>query len=150
MGHKASGIVHAIGPAVTTLKLGDEIVIEPGFACRSCTQCKSGKYNLYPHMQFAADPPHTHGLLSKFFKVPADCCYKIPGIDAKFGGRIALSEALLIEPMAVAVHAARQVGVKPGNRVVIFGAGIVGLLCAAVARESGAGLVVSVDNMRKE
>ncbi|OQE10621.1 hypothetical protein PENFLA_c085G08448 [Penicillium flavigenum] len=145
MGHEASGIVHAVGPAVTTLKPGDEIAIEPGFPCRSCTQCTSGKYNLCPDMKFAASPPHTHGALSKFFKAPADCCYIISGSGALFNGRLWLSEAVLIEPMAVAVHSVRQVGVKPGDRVVVFGAGTVGLLCAAVAVEFGASVIVSVD-----
>ncbi|CAG8025536.1 unnamed protein product [Penicillium salamii] len=147
MGHEASGIVHAVGPAVSNLKTGDEIAIEPGFACRICSNCKSGHYNLCPHMKFAANPPHTHGTLSKFFKVPADCCFRIANT---LGGnssalRIGLDEAVLIEPMAVAVHSVRQVGVKPGDRVIVFGAGTVGLLCAAVAREFGASVVVSVD-----
>lgn len=106
MGHEASGIVHAIGPAVTTLKPGDEIVIDPGLSCRICAQCKSGKSNLCPDMKFAADPPHTHGALSKFFKAPADCCYKISGPGALFRGELGLDEAVLIEPMAVAVHSA--------------------------------------------
>lgn len=155
MGHEASGIVHAVGPAVSTLKPGDEIAIEPGFACRICANCKSGRYNLCPHMKFAANPPYTHGTLSKFFKVPADCCYKISGTlgeNSTLGGPdkrsklgIGLDEAVLIEPMAVSVHSVRQVGVKPGDRVVVFGAGTVGLLCAAVAREFGASVVISVD-----
>jgi D-xylulose reductase len=156
MGHEASGTVHAIGPNVKKLRLGDAVAIEPGFGCRTCSKCKEGKYNLCPEMKFAACPPHQHGTLSKFFKVPADCCYKISGsIDSEFAsefpselgssGEIGLDEAVLIEPMSVAVHSVKQVGVKPGDRVIVFGAGTVGLLCAAVAREFGANLIVSVD-----
>ncbi|KAJ5336246.1 hypothetical protein MYU51_009561 [Penicillium brevicompactum] len=155
MGHEASGIVHAVGSGVSTLKPGDEIAIEPGFACRICVNCKNGHYNLCPRMKFAANPPHTHGTLSKFFKVPADCCFKISstmGESTALGGpynrsdlRIGLDEAVLIEPMAVAVHSVRQVGVKPGDRVIVFGAGTVGLFCAALVREFGATVVVSVD-----
>jgi D-xylulose reductase len=149
MGHEASGIVHAVGSGVSALEPGDEIAIEPGFACRVCANCKSGRYNLCPHMKFAASPPHTHGTLSKFFKVPADCCFKISGLPSALGGKertgIGLDEAVLIEPMAVAVHSVRQVGVKTGDRVVVFGAGTVGLLCAAVARDFGASIVLSVD-----
>ncbi|KAJ6084922.1 hypothetical protein N7499_004551 [Penicillium canescens] len=148
MGHEASGTVHAIGPSVKNLQPGDAVAIEPGFGCRICSKCKAGKYNLCPEMKFAANPPYTHGTLSKFFKVPADCCYKISGsFDSEFGnaGGIGLDEAVLIEPMAVAVHSVRQVGVKPGDRAIVFGAGTVGLLCAAVAREFGANLIVSVD-----
>ncbi|KAJ5698692.1 hypothetical protein N7462_000697 [Penicillium macrosclerotiorum] len=145
MGHEASGIVHAVGPAVTTLKPGDPIAIEPGSACRLCSRCKAGKYNLCPQMSFAANPPYTHGALTKYYKMPADCCYKIPtNLTKPFG----LDEACLVEPLSVAVHAVRQVGVQPGDKVVVFGAGTIGLLSAAVAREFGASMVISVDISR--
>lgn len=153
MGHEASGIVHAVGPAVSTLKPGDPAAIEPGFPCRRCSRCKMGKYNLCPHMQFAASPP-THGTLCKYFRIPDDCCYKIntsASVGAEGGGgerAIGLDEAALIEPLAVAVHSVRQGGVQHGDKVVVFGAGTVGLLCAAVAREFGAAVVTSVDIRR--
>jgi len=144
MGHEASGVVHAIGPAVTTLQPGDPVAIEPGRACRLCSRCKLGKYNLCPQMEFAASPPN-HGALSKYFKIPADCCYKIPkSVGKPFG----LDEAVLVEPLSVAVHAVRQVGVQPGDKVVVFGAGTIGLLCAAVAREYGASMITAVDTSR--
>lgn len=147
MGHEASGIVHAVGPAVKGLQPGDSIAIEPGSACRLCSRCKAGQYNLCPEMKFAANPPYTHGTLSKYYKMPADCCYKIlTNLEKPFG----LDEAVLIEPLAVAVHSVRQVGVQPGDKVVIFGAGTIGLLCAAVAREYGASLITSVDISRKK
>ena len=142
MGHEASGIVHAVGPAVKGLQPGDHIAIEPGSACRLCSRCKAGQYNLCPRMKFAANPPYTHGTLSKYYKMPADCCYKIPtNLEKPFG----LDEAVLIEPLAVAVHSVRQVGVQLGDKVVVFGAGTIGLLCAVVAREYGASLITSVD-----
>ncbi|KAJ5157743.1 uncharacterized protein N7482_008843 [Penicillium canariense] len=145
MGHEASGIVHTVGLAVTNLQPGDPIAIEPGSACRLCTRCKGGQYNLCPRMKFAASPPYTHGTLSKYYKMPADCCYKIPtNLEKPFG----LDEAVLIEPLSVAVHSVRQVGVQPGDKVVIFGAGTIGLLCAAVAREYGASFITSVDLSR--
>lgn len=147
MGHEASGIVHAVGPAVNGLQPGDSIAIEPGSACRLCSRCKAGQYNLCPDMKFAANPPYTHGTLSKYYKMPADCCYKIPtNLEKQFG----LDEAVLIEPLAVAVHSVRQGGVQPGDKIVIFGAGTIGVLCAAVAREYGASAVTLVDISRKK
>ncbi|KJK62609.1 Alcohol dehydrogenase GroES-like domain protein [Aspergillus parasiticus SU-1] len=114
------------------------VAIEPGYPCRRCARCKIGRYNLCPEMKFAADPPLTHDTLTKYFKVPADFCYKIPD-------NMSLSDAVLMEPLAVAIHAVRLADVKLGNRVIVFGAGTVGLFCAAVAREFGASIVVSVD-----
>ncbi|GKZ25530.1 hypothetical protein AbraIFM66951_011223 [Aspergillus brasiliensis] len=138
MGHEACGTIHAIGTAVTTLQPGDKVAIEPGYPCRRCTPCKAGRYNLCPEMKFAADPPFVHGTLTRYFRVPADFCYKVPEC-------IKLDQAVLIEPLAVAVHAVRLSDVRPGQKVVVFGAGTVGLFCAAVAREFGAAVVVSVD-----
>ncbi|KAJ5708543.1 hypothetical protein N7488_008344 [Penicillium malachiteum] len=144
LGHEASGIVHAIGPAVLNLQPGDPVAIEPGAPCRLCSRCKLGKYNLCPEMRFAASPPF-HGTLTKYYKIPADCCYKIPpSVGISFG----LDEAVLIEPLAVAVHSVRQLGVQPGDKVVVFGADTIGLLCAAVAREFGASTIMSVDRNR--
>ncbi|KAJ5085232.1 hypothetical protein N7532_010003 [Penicillium argentinense] len=145
LGHEASGIVYAVGPAVMDLQPGDPVAIEPGYPCRLCSSCKVGKYNLCPKMKFAGSPPHTHGALSKYYKLPADCCYKIP---TNTPTPLRLDEAVLIEPLAVAVHSVRQVRIQPGEKVVVFGAGTVGLLCAAVAREYGASMIISVDLSR--
>lgn len=138
MGHEASGIVHELGSAVTTLKLGDRVAIEPGQPCRRCKNCKAGRYNLCPTMRFAADPPYSHGALRRYFKMPEDFCYKLPDF-------MGLDEGVLVEPLAVAVHVARLASIKAGQYVVVFGAGTVGLLCAAVAKAMGAKKIVSVD-----
>lgn len=137
LGHESSGTVVEVGSAVKTLRAGDRIALEPGYPCRRCGPCLSGKYNLCPDMRFAATPPY-HGTLTGFWTAPADFCYKLP--DA-----VSLQEGALIEPLAVAVHIVRQAGVAPGHSVVVMGAGPVGLLCAAVARAFGASTVVSVD-----
>lgn len=100
-------------------------------------------------MEFAASPPWTNGTLTKYFKITSDCCYKIPN-DVGTGKTLGLDEAVSIEPLAVAVHSVRQVDVQPGDKVVVFGAGTVGLLCAAVAREFGASTIVCVDPSRQK
>lgn len=143
MGHEASGTIYAVGSAVTSLIPGDRVAIEPGYPCRRCEPCKVGRYNLCPEMKFAADPPKRHGTLTKYFLLPADFCYKVPG-------NINLAEAVLMEPLAVAIHAVRLADVKPRNRVIVFGAGTVGIFCAAVAREFGAAAVVSVDILERK
>ena len=70
--------------------------------------------------------------------MPADFCYKLPET-------MTLEEGALIEPLAVGVHITKQASIKPGDTVVVFGAGPVGLLCMAVARAFGACKVVAVD-----
>lgn len=88
-------------------------------------------------MSFAATPP-VDGTLCKYYRVPAECCFKLPG-------HISLRDGALVEPLSVAVHACRLGGDMQDKSVVVFGAGPVGLLCAAVARAFGAAAVVVVD-----
>ena len=137
LGHESAGTVVAVGSAVTTLRPGDRVAVEPGYPCRRCAYCLAGKYNLCADMRFAATPPYD-GTLTGFWAAPADFCYRLPPA-------VPLQAGALMEPLAVAVHIARQARVAPGASVVVMGAGPVGLLCAAVARAFGARTVVSVD-----
>lgn len=138
MGHEASGVVYEVGSAVSSLRVGDKVAIEPGYPCRRCRTCKAGRYNLCAKMTFAADPLYSHGALTKYFKMPEDFCYKLPDF-------LGLDEGVLVEPLAVAVHVCRLADVRVGQDVVIFGAGTIGLLCAAVAKAMGAKNIISVD-----
>lgn len=137
LGHESAGIVHKVGDKVKSLKVGDQVAMEPGVPCRRCVRCKDGKYNLCPDMAFAATPPYD-GTLARYYSLPEDYCYKLPQ-------GMSMEEGALIEPTAVAVHITRQAAVKPGDSVVIFGAGPVGLLCCAVAKAYGATKIVTVD-----
>lgn len=137
LGHESAGTVVEIGSAVKTLKVGDRIALEPGTPCRHCEPCLSGHYNLCPEMRFAATPPFD-GTLAGFYTGPEDFCYKLPE-------HVSTQEGALIEPLAVAVHITKQAEIKPGQSVIVMGAGPVGLLCCAVAKAYGASTVVSVD-----
>lgn len=129
MGHEASGTIHSIGSSVSSLQNGDRVAIEPGIPCRRCGPCKAGTYNLCRTMRFAAapGPPDTQGCLTKFYEIAEDFCYKIPT-------SMGLDEAVLVEPLAVAVHAVKLADVKPGETVVIMGSGTIGLMVANVAK----------------
>lgn len=137
LGHESSGVISKVGSAVTTLKVGDHVAMEPGIPCRRCEPCKEGKYNLCEKMAFAATPPYD-GTLAKYYVLPEDFCYKLPE-------NINLQEAAVMEPLSVAVHIVKQANVAPGQSVVVFGAGPVGLLCCAVARAFGSPKVIAVD-----
>ncbi|PVH72734.1 GroES-like protein [Cadophora sp. DSE1049] len=137
LGHESAGTITAIGSAVTTLQVGDRVALEPGTPCRRCTPCLSGHYNLCPLMKFAATPPFG-GTLTGYYLSASDFCYKLPA-------HVSLQEGALLEPLAVAVHIVKQAEIKPGQSVVVMGAGPVGLLCCAVAKAFGASVIVSVD-----
>ncbi|OZJ05556.1 hypothetical protein BZG36_01692 [Bifiguratus adelaidae] len=139
LGHESAGIVSKLGPGTEAsgLKVGDRVAIEPGVGCRMCEYCKGGRYNLCPEMKFAATPP-VDGTLCNYYLHAADYCHKLPDT-------VSLEEGALIEPLSVAVHACGRAGVKPGDRVLVFGAGPVGLLCGAMAKASGARAVGIAD-----
>lgn len=137
LGHESAGTVLETGSAVTSLKKGDRVAMEPGICCRRCVRCKEGHYNLCFNMVFAATPPYD-GTLAKYYVLPEDFCYKLPD-------NVSTEEGALLEPLAVAVHITRQSNIKHGDSVVVFGAGPVGILCCAVAKALGATKVVSVD-----
>lgn len=137
LGHESSGIVTQVGDAVKSLKPGDRVAMEPGVPCRRCVRCKEGNYNLCFNMQFAATPPFD-GTLAKYYVLPEDFCYKL-------AEGVSLEEGALVEPLSVGVHITKQADVHPGQSVVVFGCGPVGLLCMAVAKSFGATKIVAVD-----
>lgn len=137
LGHESAGIVHSVGKEVKSVRLGDEVAMEPGIHCHRCARCREGKYNLCPLMAFAATPPYD-STLAKYYVLPEDFYYKLPG-------NMSLEEGALVEPASVAVHVCRQAGVAPGKSVVVYGAGPMGLLCCAVSKAFGANKIVSVD-----
>ncbi|KAI5695944.1 hypothetical protein M8J76_015355 [Diaphorina citri] len=137
VGHEASGIVSKVGAKVKHLKVGDRVAIEPGVPCRTCTYCKEGRYNLCRQIFFCATPPD-HGNLSRYYRHAADFCHKLPD-------HVSLEEGALLEPLSVGVHACRRAGVTLGSKVLITGAGPIGLVTLLTARALGASRVVITD-----
>lgn len=137
IGHEASGIVSKIGKNVKNLVVGDRVAIEPGVPCRICDFCKQGKYNLCPEMKFCATPPY-HGNLQRFYKHPADFCFKLPS-------HVTMEEGALLEPLSVGVHACRRAGISLGSEVLILGAGPIGLVTLLTAKAMGATKIIITD-----
>lgn len=137
LGHEAGGRVVATGLGVTTLSVGQRVSIEPGVPCHSCTQCLAGRYNLCPGVRFFATPPYD-GAFAEYVAVPAVFAYAVPDL-------ISDDEAGLIEPLSVGVWACRRAAVGPADRVLVTGAGPIGLVAAQVARAYGAAEVVVTD-----
>jgi len=138
LGHESSGVVFKVGNKVTHLKEGDRVAMEPGATCRVCEDCKKGRYELCPDIIFAATPPYD-GTLARYYRIPADLCYKLPD-------HLTFEDGAMMEPLSVAAHSvANLAGFKTNQSVVVFGAGPVGLLCMAVAKALGASRVIAVD-----
>lgn len=137
LGHEAGGVLETLGEAVTGLSVGQRVSVEPGVPCRSCPQCLSGHYNLCPRVRFFATPPYD-GAFAELVAMPAAFVFPVPDT-------LSDDAAGLIEPLSVGVWACRRAAVGPGSRVLVTGAGPIGLLAGQVARASGAAEVVVTD-----
>ncbi|XP_018014712.1 sorbitol dehydrogenase [Hyalella azteca] len=137
LGHEAAGTVVECGSKVTNLKCGDRVAIEPGVPCRRCDFCKGGRYNLCKKVFFCATPPDD-GNLCQYYLHDADFCFKLPD-------HVTLEEGAFLEPLSVGVHAARRAGVTLGSRVLICGAGPIGLVSMMAARSMGATSICITD-----
>ncbi|KAM8705836.1 hypothetical protein ACLKA7_010174 [Drosophila subpalustris] len=139
IGHESSGVIAKVGSKVQNLNVGDRVAIEPGYPCAKCVLCKEGKYNLCPDMIFCATPPYD-GSLTRYYKHPANFCFKLPD-------HVTMEEGALLEPLSVGVHACRRANVGLGSKVLILGAGPIGLvtLLVHVAQSMGATEVLITD-----
>jgi L-iditol 2-dehydrogenase len=137
LGHEAAGEVTSIGPGVTSLRTGQRVSIEPGVPDLTCRQCLAGRYNLCPNMRFFATPP-VDGAFAEYVVVHAAFAHPVPD-------EISADEAALLEPLSVGVWACRKGGVTAGSRVLVTGAGPIGLVSVQTALAFGATEVVVSD-----
>ena len=142
-GHEASGLVEALGEGVDTLRVGAKAAIHPGLPCGICPACRAGKENLCGSGIFygsAARFPHLVGFFRDAIVVAARQVIAVEDDAAATLGELAVAE-----PLAVALHAVRRAGSVLGRRILITGAGPIGLLVAAAARAGGAQEVAITD-----
>ncbi|CAF4261053.1 unnamed protein product, partial [Adineta steineri] len=137
LGHESAGKVIKLGPNVKNLKEGDRVTIEPGVPCRRCDFCKTGRYNLCPDVVFLATPP-VHGSIARYHTHAADFCVKLPD-------HVSYEEGAFCEPLSVGVHACRRAGVTIGSKVLITGAGPIGLVSMLAAKAMGADTIIMTD-----
>ena len=135
------GTIAETGDEVTGFSIGDAIAIDPSRPCLRCRDCLSGRSHLCRNMLFygsAARMPHVQGAFSDFAIARVDQCHRIPET-------MPFSTAAMAEPLAVALHAVRRAGDLLGRRVIIAGAGPIGLLVALAAKQAGAGEISVFD-----
>lgn len=128
-GHEMVGRVEALGSGVVELALGDRVAVEPIRSCGGCRPCRSGRDNLCRDFQVLGI--HVDGGLRDRLVVDAFRCFPMdPELDP--------AVAALCEPVAVSIHGLLRAGFEPGVRVLVLGAGSVGLTSVLAARALGA------------
>jgi len=127
MGHEFAGTVADPGKAKDIFQAGDRVTAMPVNPCRICPPCK--KLQFHKCLNLLADAPGitTAGAYAQYLTIAAEVVRKIPP-------GMSMEEAAMAEPSAVALHAVNLAGIEPGNKILIVGGGIIGLLCAAWAK----------------
>ncbi|NQT57724.1 MAG: alcohol dehydrogenase catalytic domain-containing protein [Bacteroidetes bacterium] len=136
IGHEFSGDIIAVGTSVSALKVGDRVTVEPVLTCGECRACKTGDYGYCEKISYTYR--NGDGAMANYITVDADHVYTLPSY-------LSYDSAALIEPLSVAVHAVRRADIKLGEKVLILGAGSIGLLITALCRKMGATEIVVVD-----
>jgi L-iditol 2-dehydrogenase len=127
VGHECAATVKAVGRAVTRVKVGDSIVVEPAIACNNCDQCKQGRKNTCRNLRFLGCPGQAGGCLCEYIVMPGDCCFPI-------NGKITFEQGVLCEPLAIGVYAVKQACLPENAAIAILGSGPIGLSCLVSAR----------------
>jgi L-idonate 5-dehydrogenase len=141
VGHEVVGRVAVLGEGVSGLQIGQPVAVHPAAVCGECAECTSGHPQLCPSSRYlgsAAHFPHVQGGFTERLIVSADRAVPLPE-------GMTLRRAALSEPFSVAYHAVQRAGDIRGARVLVTGAGPIGCLAVAAAKQAGAGTVYASD-----
>lgn len=130
MGHEFAGRVEAVGQAVTTLRVGDRVAVDPAVSCGVCEFCLSGNPNICPHVRFTGSPT-VPGAFQDLLVHPAHTAFKLPD-------NLSYAHGAILEPLGVALHAVNLGKLRVADTVAVVGCGPIGLLIIQLARLSGA------------
>jgi len=147
MGHECSGMVAEVGEQVRNVQPGDRVAVKPLAQCKECYWCQRGQYSLCA-TQFERAiglSPQNDGAFAEYVRVqhPEVMLYKLPS-------NLSLKEAALIESLATPLHGVRLSRFKPGDSVVVIGAGMVGLGTLQFLRQEGAGKIIVLEISEKK
>jgi len=140
VGHEAAGIVLEVGKAVTAVKPGDEIAVEPAMPCFECDQCRAGRHHTCRKMRFLGCPGQADGCLSELIVMPETSCFPL-------NGGLVLDDGALSEPLAIGVYAVKQSIPMAGAKVGILGFGPIGMSVMLPAIALGAETIYVTDKV---
>ena len=127
-GHEFSGVVREVGHSVEHLKVGDRVCIDPVISCGTCYPCRINRPNVCTRLQVIG--VHRDGGFSEQVCVPAENAHRLPD-------SMALSQAALVEPYSIALNVLDRMQPHPGDSLLIYGAGVIGLTLVQMARALG-------------
>jgi L-iditol 2-dehydrogenase len=137
LGHESGGRIVKVGSAVSTGRIGQRVSIEPQRPNPTSPESLSGRYNLDPDIRFYAIPG-VDGAFAEYVAIQSHFAWTVPD-------SVSDDASALLEPLSVAVATARKANFTVGSRVLIAGAGPIGIVITQVARAYGAREVIVSD-----
>ncbi|RWD34733.1 MAG: iditol 2-dehydrogenase [Mesorhizobium sp.] len=133
LGHEFSGIVEAIGTAVSGFSVGDRVTGDPNIACGSCPHCRAGRFNLCHNL--IAIGIRRDGGFAEYVVLPQKQAFSLPK-DLK------PTHGAFCEPLGCCLHGLDLAQIRPGSSVAVLGGGVIGLLTVQLARLAGATTII--------
>jgi L-iditol 2-dehydrogenase len=130
VGHEGAGVVEAIGEAVTIVKPGDRIAVEPSVACGHCDQCLAGRENTCRNNLFLGCPGQIEGNLAEYLVFPESQCLLLDDDQS-------IDDGATLEPLAIGLYAVKQAALTGKEKIGILGFGPIGMSVLQMATARG-------------
>jgi L-iditol 2-dehydrogenase len=141
MGHEAAGEIVQHGPDVSNWQIGDRVTFDSTIYKLDDWYTRKGLYNLSDDRMVLGVSPgeyRRHGAFAELVAVPQHILYKIPE-------NVSFTQAAMVEPAAVALHAVEITPISANDTAVVVGAGMIGLFLIQALRLSGCGNIITID-----
>lgn len=139
LGHELVGEVVEITPGIKNLRVGERVTVEPQIPCKDCRYCRKGDVNLCQSKIVLGTKEWT-GSFGEYVVAPESEVYKLPDT-------ITDKQGVMVEPLAVGIHAVEKANVRIGETCLILGAGPIGLMTLLSAKASGATNIIITDTI---
>lgn len=141
-GHEFAGVVEQVGHVVSRIKVGDKVAVEPNIACDNCSYCLNNQQNFCENWQ--AVGVTLPGGMAEYVIAPEKAVFNI--------GELEFEEGAFVEPLSCVLHGVQKTCIRLADRVVILGAGPIGILLLQAVKVQGAQsvTVVELDQARAE
>ncbi len=139
-GHECAGTIEAAGPAVTRVKPGDTVVIEPAVSCGACDQCRTGRPHTCRKLLFLGHYGELTGGMAELVLAPERNCVPLPP-------KMTAVQGMLAEPLSIALYAAGLAGSVRGKTAAVLGTGPIGLCVVMALKAEGAGAVYATEKV---
>jgi 2-desacetyl-2-hydroxyethyl bacteriochlorophyllide A dehydrogenase len=134
-GHEFSGVVTEVGSRVRRIKKGDRVAVEPNIACDNCPACLSNRQNFCDNWKGVGVT--LPGGMAEYVAVPEKAVFDIGGLPFASGA--------FVEPLSCVLHGVQKVGFGLADKILIIGAGPIGILLLKSILLEGASEITSVD-----